>query len=368
MIKSHSLILGFTAAASLLVHVGCGPELLYLPSLAAGQFEAVAKSVPIETAISRGKLTEEDTAKLRLILDARAFATGPMGLSAGSSFTRFVDTDRLSRAINVSASDKDKFQAATWTFPIVGTVPYLMFFNEAMADRQVEALESKGMDVLTYDVDAYSTLSFLPNPVRSSMLKRDDITIVEIVIHESLHDTIFKSGDTTFNESLATFVGRTGSVDYFRREHPDAPDIAEAAVASAQDTDRYNAFIFDLYSQLEQFYASDMTSQEKIAGREPIFQAGRDRFMAEVLPLMTSPERFDWVADLPTNNAWMLANYRYNLDLDVFQRVHDQTGGDWQRSLDVFRQAARASDPWSFMNAWLANESQQPPPSPVATR
>jgi len=366
--KYNAVIFTFTAAATLFAETGCGPELLYLPSLAAGQFEAVAKSVPIETAINRGTLSEQDTAKLKLILNARTFATDTIGLSAGSSFERFVDTNRLARAINLSASAKDKFQPVMWTFPIVGTVPYLMFFNEAMADRRVHRLEAKNMDVLTYDVDAYSTLSFLPNPVRSAMLKRDDITIVEIVIHELLHETVFKSGDTTFNESLATFVGRTGSVDYFRRERPDAPDIAATAIANAQDTDRYNTFIFDLYSELDAFYASDMTSQQKIAGREQIFQSARDRFTAKVLPLMNSPQRFDWVADLPTNNAWMLANYRYNLDLDVFQKIHDATGGDWELSLGVFRQAARANDPWSFMNAWLATQSQQTTPAEVVTR
>jgi starch phosphorylase len=56
---------------------------------------------------------------------------------------------------------------------------------------------------------------------------------------------------------------------------------------------------------------------------------------------MNRPENFEWVTRLQTNNAWLLANVRYNSDLDVFARVHQALGGDWAASLDVF-QAAEA--------------------------
>ncbi|MEE9293940.1 MAG: aminopeptidase [Phycisphaerae bacterium] len=347
-----------------LFNAHCGPDPSYLPSLAAGQLELLAGSVPIDDAISSGDLSDEQVAKLRLIQDVRRYARDTMQLNAGDSFTLFYDNRDATRSYNVSASRKDRFEPVTWTFPIVGTVPYLGFFDRQQADRQAESLGDDGFDVYMYEVDAYSTLGYLPNPVQAAMLRRGDISIVNTVIHELLHGTIWRPGDVTFNESLATFFGRTGALHYLRARFDDAPELIEAATTRSDDTDRYNAFILELYEELDTFYSSDLTSVEKIAGRELIYQAGRDRFVAEVQPLMHMSQNYDWVADLPANNAWMLGNYRYNLDLDLFQRVYDATGRDWRASLDVFRNAASADDPKAHMRDWLASPGRNPTQDP----
>lgn len=332
---------------------GCGPELLYLPSLAVGQFDAIVSSVPIEEAIGSGDLTEEEAGKLELILDVRQYAIETMGLADGISFTYFVDTGESSRAFNVSASDKHRFRPMTWTFPIVGTIPYLVFFDRDMADRQIDRLVEQDFDVFVYEVQAYSTLNLIPNPVRSAMLRRDNIALAEVVIHELLHDTVWTAGDTPFNESLATFVGRIGAVEYVTQRYPDSPEMVDTAMAQFEDTDRYTAFVFELYNELDAYYSSDLTSEEKVGGREAIYQAARERFFVEVHPLMNVPENYDWISDLPTNNAWMLGNYRYNLDLDLFEQVYEATGSDWRSAIDVFRSAARSGDPKGFMRDWL---------------
>ena len=334
---------------------GCGPDLLYLPRLAMGQLGAIVTSVPIEEALNNGDLAPEEAAKLELVVDARAYGVESIGLSPGQSFTTFVYTDDSSQAYNVSACQKDRFEAVTWTFPIFGGFPYLIFFDRAEADRYFERLAAADYDVFMYEVDAYSTMNAIPNPVRSAMLRRSEFSLVETVLHEMLHDTVWKVNATTFNESLATFVGRTGAVAYFRDRFPDEPELVETAMARNEDTDRYNDFLFELHWELDAFYRSDRTRAEKIAGREEIVQGARDRFAQEVQPLMHFPENYDWVERLPANNAWLLGNYRYNLDLDVFGEVYEAVGGDWPAALDVFRQASRADDPFAFLRAWVAS-------------
>jgi hypothetical protein len=94
--------------------------------------------------------------------------------------------------------------------------------------------------------------------------------------------------------------------------------------------------------------------------------------MAEVLPLMNVPSDYEWVAQMPGNNAWMLANYRYNLDLDVFAQVHATTGFDWRESLRVFGRAAKSRDPYAFLRAWMAEDAvfmdalEETTPAPAA--
>ena len=85
----------------------------------------------------------------------------------------------------------------------------------------------------------------------------------------------------------------------------------------------------------------------------------RDRFAIEVQPLMHQPERYDRVADLPTNNAYLLGIQRYNLDLDVFGEIFDATGRDWSASLEIFHQAAVADvEPYEYLQEWLQTEGE----------
>ncbi len=332
---------------------GCGPDLLYLPSLAIGQSEIVLRSVRIDDALTGDTIADDIRAKLELIREVRDYAHGTMRLDPGQGFRLFYDNTDGTRTYNVSASYKDRLEPVTWTFPIVGTLPYLGFFDRDRAEHHAETLREDGYDVFMYEVDAYSTLNFLPNPVQATMLERGEISIVDTVIHEILHSTIWRTNDTTFNESLATFFGRSGTVDFYLDRSPDHPEMAQAATERFEDVDLYNAFIIELHLELEMFFSSDASSEGKIAGRAEIVQAARARFATQVQPLMHTPEAYDWVADLPVNNAWMLANYRYNFDLDLFARVHDANDRDWPRSIDVFATAADSSDPKRYLRNWL---------------
>lgn len=341
---------------------GCGPDLLYIPSLAVGQSQIVLRSVPIDEALAGETLTDEIRTKLQLIREVRDFARDRMGMTPGDSFKLFYDNTEGTRTYNVSASRKDRFDPVTWSFPIVGTLPYLGFFDRDRAERQLNTLRGDGFDAFMYEVDAYSTLDVFPNPVQATMLRRDAIALINTVIHEILHNTVWRRDDVTFNESLATFFGRNGTVDFLRERAADHPELVALAVARFEDTDRYNDFIFSLYRELEQWYGSDRPRDEKIAGREAVFQAARDRFVIEVQPLMNVPENYDWVVNLPTDNAWMLANYRYNLDLDLFDRVHQTVGGVWAQSIPVFSAAAAAPDPKAYLRDWL--DANAPPTGP----
>ncbi len=328
---------------------------IYVLHLAAGQLAIQGQVEPIDQVLASDRLPQEEATKLRLIVKARDFAAQTIGLSAGRSFTTFYDTQGDPTAWNLSAARRHALVPQTWTFPIIGEVPYLAFFDAGYM-RQVEReLLERGLDTLTYELDAYSTLGVFEDPVRSSMLRRDVLSLVETVIHELLHNTIWRPGNTVFNESLATFVGRQGAVEFLRAEFGEESGAPAEALAVYADTDAINAFLMQFYADLEAFYGRPITSEEKIAGREAVFQAARDRFVTQVQPTLKHPDRFAGYARLPTNNAWVLANYRYNLNLDVFQRVYDATGHDWHATLEVFHAAAADdNDPFAYLQTWLA--------------
>jgi len=354
-VRCTLLVAGLALAATSggLLCGGCGFDLAYVLGAAGGQIDILFHSVPIEVALESGDLSEEQTLKLELIRDVRDYARDTIGLSVADNYTKFYDSSGNPVAYNVSACRKDAFEPLQWTFPIVGTLPYLGFFSRADRDAKVAELEALGYDVSTYEVDAYSGLNFFPTIVMSPMLERSDLSLVNTVIHELLHSTVWRAADVSFNESLATFFGRNGAIAYLRDRYADQPELIEQATANFEDSDRYSEFALTLFNDLNEFYSSELSSDEKIAGREAVYQAGRDRFAAEVQPLMNCPECYDWVQHLPTNNAYMMGVRRYNLDLDVFERVFEPAGEDWATALQVFRYAAAEADPYAYLLSWL---------------
>jgi len=349
----YSSLLATCAAAAL--SVGC-EGLPYVLHLARGQLGVQTDTEPIADVLASGRLSEEEEAKLRLIVAAREFAADSVGLNAGSSYTRFHDTEGSPLAWNLSAARQDKLLAKTWTFPIIGEVPYVSFFNQDYLRLIERQLIDEGHDTQTYELDAYSTLGVFDDPVRSTMLRRGTISLAETIIHELLHNTIWRPNATVFNESLATFVGRQGAVEFLADYFGVDSGWPEVALAYYADTDAVNAFLMGLYADLDAYYAQPLGKEEKIAGREAVYQAGRDRFVSEVQPTLNYPEAFGYLAELPTNNAWMLANYRYNLELGLFAGVYAATGQGWAASLDVFRSAAEAAEPFDYLRDWLSGQ------------
>lgn len=336
---------------------GCD-GLEYVTHVAEGQLGINAEVEPIADVLASGRLSEEDQAKLEWITTARQFAIDEIGLVAGESYSLFYDTRGQPLAWNLSAARRDALVAHTWAFPLVGEIPYLGFFDEEYL-REVEAgLQAEGYDTFTYELDAYSTLGLFEDPVRSTMLRRDELSLAETIIHELTHNTIWRGGDTTFNESLATFVGRQGAIELLLIERGEESGWPQVARDYYADVEVVNAFLLDLYATLEAYYAQPISSAEKIAGREALWQAARDEFVREIQPTLNYPEVFARYAEMPTNNAWLLGNRRYNLDLDVFARVYAATGNDWPATLAVFQAAAAAEgDPFAYLTGWLANRS-----------
>jgi predicted aminopeptidase len=203
-------------------------------------------------------------------------------------------------------------------------------------------------------LDAYSTTGLLPDPVYSPMLRRDEIGLADVIIHELTHNTIYRTGDTTFNESLATFVGRRGAIDFLSSEFGADAAIVRDAIDRFEDLDRLGDFIDELHAELTAFFAQPISSEAKIAGREAVYAAARQRFAEQILPTLHEPALYESWVDLPTNNAWLLGRYRYSTNVPLFAAIFEATAGSWPAALAVYRHAASADDPEEYLQDWLA--------------
>src|SRR6185436_12021884 len=109
----------------------------------------------------------------------------------------------------------DRLAIRTWWWPIVGRVPYKGFFDFGAARREQLKFEREGFDTELRPSAAFSTLGWFNDPLLSSTLHSDSTWLVNTVIHELLHNTVWIAGDVTFNESFASFAGNHGAQAFF---------------------------------------------------------------------------------------------------------------------------------------------------------
>ncbi len=339
------MILGMISAPMI---AGCANS-DYALAAVLGELRLLAAAVPIETALDDPDLTEDQREKLAFLIRVRDYGEEVIGLNVGKSYRNFVLLEDDSLAWNLSASRKDAFDPYVWRLPVVGRIPYLGFFTLDYAKAERDRLVDLGYDTVIYEVDAYSTLGLLPDPVASSLLRRDWLQLADTIMHECLHNTIWREGDTNFNESLAVFVGRTAALEFMAHEFGEDSEMVIEAHQYYEDDAVFRDFLDKLRADLNAIYTSDQPSAEKIQARKPILEGAGARFVEEALPLMHNKESFQNYEDFTFNNAFLLLYVRYGTELDLFEGVHEMTGGDWGQTLDIFRAAATAPDAYAYL-------------------
>jgi len=270
----------------------------------------LSRAVPLESLLENGTgggddpEAEKNRRFVERIQDIRRYATEELGLNLGKNYTRYVKLDRDYLAAVVSACAADSFKRHEWKYPVVGVLPYKGFFKIEDARKEREKLEKKGLDVWIRGVDAFSTLGWFRDPLYSYMRDYPPDRLADLIIHESLHATVFIKGQAQFNEELAEFVGGEGARMYMESRY--GADSAGYGNMLANETDyrRYVEFIQGLIRELNDLYESGRSGAEKLSEKEKIIGAAKERFAAEYENLF-SGEGYRGFLELPVNNAYL---------------------------------------------------------------
>lgn len=344
------VVIVFVLAVAALV--SCSPG--YVARAAWEEARILWKRRPIDEVLNDDRLDTTTRAKLELVVEARSFARRDLKLNAGDSFTSFSRLENDTLTLVLSASPVDRLEPHTWWFPIVGRVPYKGFFDYEEAEEARQRLEEEGYDTYLRASSAFSTLGWLPDPLLSTTLSRDSVGLVETVIHEIAHNTVWVGGEVKFNESFANFVGSVGAVEFYcGRGH--AESLCQAARDNWHDTMALSEFLDELWDGLGNLYAEDWEDLDQLRERRREFLAlAASHFDREYRPSMRlqSFASFD-----PTrlNNASLIARHLYYHRLYSFQALYERTDGLTAALENLTAALKEHDDPWEAVDSVIGN-------------
>jgi predicted aminopeptidase len=303
----------------------------------------LARRRPIARLVADPAVPAATRAKLRLVLEARAFAEDSLGLPAGETFTQFTQLDGDTLVLVLSGARRDLLEPVTWWFPIVGRVPYKGFFLRAEALRAEAALRAQGYDAYLRPAPAFSTLGWFNDPLLSTTLAGDSVEVVTTVIHELTHNRYYARDGAVFNESFANFVGARGAERFFRARGDTAGAVQ--AVARWADDRRLAAVWLRLATTLDSAFAAHPGAgqrERRLALRDSVYAAARRWLVDSVAPTL---EAIDprYAAVVRLDNAALLARRIYLTDLEAFERVYAAEGRDLRRAIDRLIETASTS-------------------------
>lgn len=298
----------------------------YYWHLVKGHSALMADRKPVSEVLADTSVPEGESRRLEQARAILAFADEELNLPVEGSYSDYVVLERDWVVWNLFAAPEFSLQPRQWCFPVADCVSYRGYFDRDRAERHAERLRKQGLDVHGAGAVAYSTLGWFDDPLTTPMLRREPAALAELLFHELAHRWRYVSGDTRFNESLATalaaeatrrWLARTGDEEAIRtwraREH-----------ALRKVTER----VRKTRRALETLYARDLAPEAMRERKHAEQQKLRDWYERA---RSRDPALNAWQGwfEGPLNNAQLNTLLDYNDHVPAFNQLLLDCGGHW---------------------------------------
>lgn len=297
---------------------------------AKGQLTILINARPVEDFLADPAYPDSLKQKLVLVQEARKYAADSLGINPSDNYTTMYDQEGKHILWNVTAAQRFAMEPFQWRFPFLGSFPYKGFFDLEVAKEEKALLDSVGYDTHIGPVSGWSTLGWFRDPILSKMLERPEGDLVELIIHELTHGTLYVKDSVTFNENLASFVGRQGAIRFLKYKFGEGAPELLAYLNSEMDYEKLYRHYLRGARKLDSLYKtmeSGMLVKEKKQRKDQMIRSVMENL--DTLKFAgREPIRWKSENQLP-NNTFFMSYLRYRGKLDYFEKkLKEDFGGD----------------------------------------
>lgn len=332
---------------------GCS-HIQYLWQAGLGQWAIYNHERPIDEVIADPRTSSEVREQLKWIPEIKKYVEDELGIKSTSNYTTYSDIKRPYVVWSLTSAQKYDLQLKSWSFPIVGSFPYLGFFKKEMAEEWQMKEVQNGMDTNLRGVTAYSTIGYLRDPILSSMLSKKKSDLVNLIFHESTHSEIYIKGEGSFNEQIASYIGDYGEKLWIEKTFGENSNEMKQWHEEREDRRLFGKKMVKFADDLKKLYLgiAKLNDDEKKLKKEKAFEGYRSELLDEK---QTPFKTVNWKKYISSrfipefnNNAKLLAHLTYEDNQEVFDYLFEKcSGGDLKNikgslkgSLRVFKRFA----------------------------
>ena len=248
---------------------GCS-SLYFFFQAGKGQLSLLNRAKPIEEVIKDSSTDPKLVTLLSGISGIKKFGD-EFGLKPTPNYSEYVKLDRDSVVYVVTVCDPLEFKVKIFSFPIAGSFNYIGWFKKEDALDFSKKFQMEGLDIDVRGASAYSTLGWFRDPLLSSMIPKVDGVIqsdamgdlVNVVIHESVHATIYLKDQSYFNESIAMFVAENLTRQYFEKLGQLNSPEWKTYVDGVGRGNKIRVRMMKAYQELKAVYDSSLSDSDK---------------------------------------------------------------------------------------------------------
>lgn len=320
----HLLLRSGVIALILVTTSGCA-NLGYYTQAIGGQLEILVKRRSIPALLDDPDTEPELRARLKPILDMRAFASEELGLPDNKSYRTYVDLKRSYVVWNVFAAPEFSVEPLDWCFVFAGCVSYRGYFSEKGAQKFANKLAQENYDVYVAGIAAYSTLGWFHDPMLNTILRRTEPEIAGLIFHELAHQVVYVRDHTEFNESFALTVELEGIKRWLAAKG--SADQFQKYLVRKKRRDEFVQLVMKSRDQLDKIYASETSDDKKRAAKQEAFIRIRQDY-GELKKSWGGYTGYDAWFGRDLNNAHLVSVGLYNQYVPAFQALLSQHNGD----------------------------------------
>ncbi|NJN42942.1 MAG: aminopeptidase [Flammeovirgaceae bacterium] len=304
-----------------------------------GQLKIVWQAKPLETYLNDSEFPDSLKSKIRLVGEIRQFAIDSLGLSDTDNYQTMFDQKGEELMWVITACEPFRIVPKTWSFPIVGEVPYKGYFVKDRALLEREQLMKEGWDVNISNPGGWSTLGWFNDPILSGMLQRSEGDLASLVIHEMVHSTLFVKDSVEFNENLASFIGDTSAYRFLINKYGLESDEFSLYSKEEHDYKKYVAHMLRGLNALEKSYQeieNDPDEMKRSKKEMAIRKIVENMDTLSLSTIRNPSKRFS--KQLP-NNAYFVSFRRYQSKQGIFKSELDKKfKGDVVKYIEFLKQ------------------------------